>query len=177
MDEAELRAWLAEYHADAFGWALSCCRGNVHEAADCLQSAYLEVLRGRARFEGRSSFKTWLFAVIRRVAAGERRKAWWRRHLLAGHVDRTKTDRDGAGENPEPFRAEEGTALTEALAALSSRQRELLHLVFYQELTIEKAAEILGISLGSARTHYERGKVALRRRLAAPGEGSTDEKF
>jgi RNA polymerase sigma-70 factor (ECF subfamily) len=40
-----------------------------------------------------------------------------------------------------------------------------LHLVFYQDLTIAAAADVLGISLGSARVHYERGKAQLRRHL------------
>jgi RNA polymerase sigma-70 factor (ECF subfamily) len=34
--------------------------------------------------------------------------------------------------------------------------------VFYQEMSIAAAAEVLGVSLGTARTHYERGKARLR---------------
>ena len=45
----------------------------------------------------------------------------------------------------------------------------MLHLVFYQDLTIADAAEILGVSVGSARTHYERGKAQLRRLLGENG--------
>ena len=56
------------------------------------------------------------------------------------------------------------------LALLSRRQRELLHLVFYQELTVEEAGCVLHISVGTARTHYERGKARLRELLSRAGE-------
>jgi RNA polymerase sigma factor (sigma-70 family) len=69
------------------------------------------------------------------------------------------------------IRDETSRELIAALSRLSSRQREVLHLVFYQELTIAAAAEILGISLGSARAHYERGKAKLRLIL---GDNGTD---
>jgi RNA polymerase sigma-70 factor (ECF subfamily) len=56
-----------------------------------------------------------------------------------------------------------------ALRRLPARQRDLLHLVFYQDLSIGEAADVLGVSIGTARTHYERGKARLRRLLGEEG--------
>ncbi len=53
-----------------------------------------------------------------------------------------------------------------SMDALTARQREILHLVFYQELSVQEAAEVLGMPVGTARTHYERGKTRLRAMLA-----------
>ena len=164
-DPADLDAELASHHAAAYGWALTCCRWDTDLAADVVQSACLAVLDGKARFGGHSSFRTWLFGVIRRVASSERRRALFRRLVPL---------RLGSGEPEDHARRadlalvhdEEIGQLRAALAALPARQREVLHLVFYQDLTIEEAGEIMGVSLGTARTHYERGKAALRRRLA-----------
>ena len=53
----------------------------------------------------------------------------------------------------------------QALERLPARQRETLHLVFYQDLSLREAAEVMSISIGSARQHYERGKKRLREAL------------
>src|SRR6202521_2014344 len=82
MDDVELRRQLERAHADCFGWAMACCGRDRDDAEEVLQTVYLTVLDGRAHYDGRSTFRTWLFGVIRRTAASERRKGWLRGLLL-----------------------------------------------------------------------------------------------
>lgn len=162
MDSAALNGELERLHALSHGWALSCCAYNPSEAADVLQTVYLKILEGRARFDGRSSFKTWLFAVIRTTAAEERRRHW----LRLKHLDALVRERFGTAQEAEIGTDSElsdfSVGFQLALSRLPKRQREVLHLVFYQGLTIQEAASVMAVSLGSARTHYERGKRRLR---------------
>ncbi|HVR10867.1 MAG TPA: RNA polymerase sigma factor [Thermoanaerobaculia bacterium] len=160
---------LEELHPASFGWALACCRWDREEAEEVLQTTYLKVLDGRARFADRSSFRTWLFAVIHRTAAERRRGQWFR--LLATTRWLNGRVREAPAPSPEALAgdSEDALALRQALRELPARQREVLHLVFYQDLTVEAAARVLGISAGSARTHYHRGKETLRGTLAFRG--------
>jgi RNA polymerase sigma-70 factor (ECF subfamily) len=165
MDLPELRAKIEENHADCYAWALRCCDNRIEEAEDVLQSTYLKILDGRACFGEQSSFKTWIFSVIRNTALDEHRRRWLRRLGLLRYENNGKED----CRHPQPAesldRSQRQVLFRKVLAKLPRRQREVLHLVFYQELTLQEAAVVMGVSVGSARTHYDRGKQRLRQDL------------
>ena len=166
---ADLDDELARHHRAAFGWALACCRWDPAAAEDVLQTAYLKLLDGRARFAGHSDFKTFLFGVIRRTASETRRRRAVRAALTLGMLPEENEARVEQAGTRHIVREERSRELIAALSRLSSRQRDVLHLVFYQDLTIAAAANVMGISVGSARVHYERGKAQLRRLLGDNG--------
>lgn len=153
MDES-LAQQLVALHPKSFGWALALCRWDRPEAEETLQMTYEKVFDGRARFDGRSSLKTWLYAVIRRTAADRRRRRWlgWLRLAEVPEGD----------PPPQPASIVEGreraAQVRGALGRLPGRQREVLDLVFYHDLTVEQAARVMGVSVGSARRHYDRAK-------------------
>ena len=160
MELAELRLQLEELHTASFGWALSCCRQNYAEAEEVLQTVYLKILQGKASFDGQSKLQTWLFAVIRNTAISERRKS-----LVRSIATPPFENTIDARSQIELERSEVQQRFQAALQRLPARQRETLHLVFYQELSLSEAAQVMSISIGSARQHYERGKKRLRELL------------
>ncbi len=166
MNSAALRQELEACHGKSFSWALNCCDRDRRVAEEVLQTVYLKVLEGRARFDGHSAFTTWLFAVIRRTALEARR----RRALLAFRLvpleDSDAMVTDAPGPDEETQHGERRALLARVLHRLSRRQREVLLLVFYHDHTVEEAAAVMDIGVGSARTHYARGKQRLRELLS-----------
>jgi RNA polymerase sigma-70 factor (ECF subfamily) len=167
LQTTDLRAELEQLHQAGFGWALHCCRRNHAQAEEVLQTVYLKILQGKACYRSESSVKTWLFAVIRKTAISERRK-----HLIHAlksmAVIRPET-RQPAQPDAELERSEMQRRFQRVLMRLPLRQRETLHLVFYQDLSLSEAAEVMNVSVGTARQHYERGKKRLREALDQEG--------
>ncbi len=163
MDETELRNLLVTLHSASFAWAMSCCRDR-ELVEDVLQSVYVKLLDGHAPHEGGSSFRTWLFAVIRNAVRDKQRKRWWSRvlrlefELLAEVADSTP------GVHPTD-EEDELKIVRAALGKLPERQRQVAHLVFYEDLTVEDAANVMGVTVGTARQHYARAKKSLKNML------------
>ena len=160
----EIEREIEQLHAASFGWAMSCCGRNHQDAEEILQDVYVKILEGKARFDGRSSLKTWLFAVIRRTAAAQARRRMLH-DLLTAKWARRELDPISEPADSAAQHSEISAALIEALRKLAQRQREVLELVFYHDMTIEQAAAAMHVSLGSARVHYDRGKKQLLAKL------------
>jgi RNA polymerase sigma-70 factor, ECF subfamily len=160
---------VAVFHEDAFSWAVSCCAGDIEAGEDTLQECYVKVVTGRATFAGRSSLKTWWLAVVRITALEQRRGHQRWRRMAEAFRDWVATLGGGLPEPPvtDPAAPPDAGQLAAALARLPPRQAEILHLVFQQELSVSDSAAVMGISVGSARQHYERAKKRLRQELAA----------
>lgn len=166
MDIGELKAELETLHSASFGWALHCCRRDRGEAEEVLQTVYLKILEGKACFRGDASLKTWLFAVIRKTAIGEHRRNLLRKLRWSDSAEQTAATVAPPEQPGVAFEKSEAQAVFQnALKRLPRRQREALHLIFYQDLSLSEAAEVMGISIGSVRQHYDRGKTRFREYL------------
>ncbi|MBT8048460.1 MAG: sigma-70 family RNA polymerase sigma factor [Xanthomonadales bacterium] len=172
MERDQIETELQRLHPETFGWALACCGRNRSEAEDVMQLAYVKVLEGRAEFDGRSSFRTWLFGVVRLTAAERRRRHAVRHRLLKLFFVRS-LEADVPGPESAIDYSARSKKLVDGMTRLSRRQSEVLQLAFYHEMTIEQVAALLGMSIGSARTHYARGKQNLALMLRKAEQGTT----
>ena len=162
------RQALADLHEGAFGWALSLTGYDAQAAEDVMQQAYLALVDGSARFDGEASLKTWLYAVIRNAARRHQRRHRQEARRVSPMGDAEFVDDGQSAEADEP--QTQWPALRRAITELPDRQRQVLELVIDAEFTVEEAARVMGVSVGSARTHYHRAKQTLRRQLESSDE-------
>ena len=169
-ETADVRAQLAAHHVSAFAWAMACCGRRREEAEDVLHDAYAKVHGDGARFDGRSSFKTWLFGVIAHTARSRERRERLRALLVATRAFRMEAPSPSPRPDEEAEAGDRRERTRLALGRLSRRQRDALLLVFYHDLSVEEAASVMGVSVGSARVHYQRGKGRLAALLSEERE-------
>ncbi len=154
------RSALEAMHGQVFGWALSRCDYEQAVAEDLVQQAYVELLTGKARFDGASSLKTFVFAVVQNLARSRYRRAASRLRLAGALQAETQDDAT------QPIEPGETSGIWDAVQRLPQRQRDIIELVFCRDLTVEEASRVMGVSTGTGRVHYDRAKKALRGKLA-----------
>lgn len=162
-----LKDELSKLHTDAYGWALSLCEYRDQEAEEILQMAYVRVLEGSAKFEqdGTASLKTWFFAVVRNCAR-ERRRGGQRSVKLVDRILNTQIEDSDSSALDQEFQAKEESAYIMAqIQKLPEKQREVIELTIYRDMTLEEAAKIMCVQLGTAKTHYARAKKILAKTI------------
>jgi RNA polymerase sigma-70 factor (ECF subfamily) len=147
-------------------------------AEEAAQETWMGVVRGVDRFEGRSSFKTWLFSILvnRARTAGVREHRNLPLTDLEPAVDPSRFDATGAWAQPLESWADTddrlvaatwSKCLSDALGDLPARQREIVILRDVEGLPSADVCQVLGISEGNQRVLLHRGRSRLRSKLEA----------
>lgn len=154
---------LEAIHSQLYGWALTRCGFDRSAAEDLMQEAYVAVLSGEARFDNKSSLKTFVFGVVQNLARSRFRQIAVRMRLVTGYA----ADAEEAGAGEAEMDDRESRQVWKAVEALPARQRDVTELVFCREMTIEEASAVMGVSVGTGRVHYDRAKKALAGKLGS----------
>jgi RNA polymerase sigma-70 factor, ECF subfamily len=186
-DEAELVARLRAGDEPAFGVLVAMYQARLLRLAqtvvssravaeEVVQDTWLAVVRGVDRFEGRSSFKTWLFHILmnraRTTAGREHRTAL----LPEGDID-DRFDGSGAWATPPVPWADQvddrlvagrlARRVREILPTLPDAQRQVVVLRDIEGLDPADVASLLGVTDGNQRVLLHRGRARIREQLAA----------
>jgi RNA polymerase sigma factor (sigma-70 family) len=156
---------ITEFHERIFAWFRRLC-GSDEDAADLTQKTFCKVWSSLANYHGRASFNTWLHAIAHHVYVDWRRQ---RNRLDAQSDDWWETC---VAEGPSPFEDAAEREMAHRLYAiveqLGDDQREVIHLHYYQALSLQETADALGIATSTVKYRLRNALEFLQYRLAEP---------
>ena len=132
--------------------------GDWHRADDLLQTAFVKLYVAWPRLRDPAAAEGYARRILVRANVDESRRPWRReRSTLDGH--------DQAAASGATY--EERSTLVDALLRLPPMQRKVVVLRHMLELSVAEAADELGISEGTVKSHTSRGLTALEKALLA----------
>lgn len=127
------------------------------KAEELAQDTFVAILDGAARYQGRGSFRSYLFGTAYNLLLADRRKTAFRT------MEPLQSDPvDPRGAEPEP-----GIWVRDALGSLDDGDREILMLREYEQLSYQEIADLRGIPVNTVRSQLFRARAALRAALVA----------
>ena len=145
-----LEELIACHQISLYTAAFSVCR-NVDDANDVVQDTFIQYYTSKKQFRDKEHLKAWLLRVAINRARDISRSFW-------------KRNRISIEECMEeiPFENQEEHDLLETVMKLPEKYREVIHLYYYEELSVKEISEILRITEGSVKMRLSRGRKFLR---------------
>ncbi len=170
-DRDAFRTLFERYHRRAYALALGVVR-NPDDALDVVQDAFIKAHKYLDKFEGNSSFYTWLYRIVMNLAIDHLRK---HRRVKPVELDESKVE-DGADDAliPRLFGGSPGRALLDkeiraridqALGELSENHRSVLVMRELEGLSYEDMAQAMSCSKGTIMSRLFHARKNMQRRL------------
>jgi RNA polymerase sigma-70 factor, ECF subfamily len=164
-DQGALRALMTRHQVRVFRFIMRRVK-NEAVAEELTNEVFLDVWRNAKSFEGRSNPGTWLLSIAHNRAISslrKRREESWDDDKAGELVD---------GEDTPEVSAQKGdkaAAMRRCLAGLTDDHREIVDLVYYQEMSVSEVSEIVGIPEATVKTRLFYARKKLSELLKAAG--------
>lgn len=159
----QARSALVRKHS---AWIHQRCRqtlANHADASDAAQEVTIKVFRALARFAGRSSLRTWMNVIIRNECMAVLRLR--QKHVLQNHTQallEIHLQQNPPSQAAQDSERELQAVVRQLLSRLSQKNREILQLRFFGELSLEDIGATLSLSLSATKMRLYRAMQQFR---------------
>ncbi|MCL7745741.1 RNA polymerase sigma factor [Halalkalibacter alkaliphilus] len=139
---------------------------SYHDTEELLQDVFFKVARQLGQFEGKSSFKTWIFKIARNVVIDYYRKQKKERQSIS--MDKDVIEHLGGKDESAEVTVLRHLHMDEILKTidkLPSHYQAVLHLRFIEGFSTKETADIMGKSILSVKSTQRRARLALSERM------------
>lgn len=156
---------LGLFYERVFAFLRRLC-GSDQEAADLTQKTFCKVWSSLGSFDGRANFNTWIHSIAHHVYVDWRRKT----NRLAPQSDEWWQACATGDPTPSESAANHDAArrLFALVDQLDEEKRVVIHLHYFQELTLQETADALGIATSTVKYRLRQALDALGAGLAEP---------
>ena len=153
------------YYERVYSYLRRLCAGD-DEAADLTQKTFCKAWSSLGSYQGRSSFSTWLHGIAHHVYVD------WRRQKNFTDAQAEDWWESCAADGPSPFEDAAERDLAQQLYALVEQleegARQTVHLHYYQGLTLNETAEVLGIATSTVKYRLREALNVLKSQAVEP---------
>ncbi len=165
-DESGLVEIIRDYK-DGLILYLTSIVGNIQTAEELAEDTFVLLGTKKPRDKGGSSFKTWLYTIGRNVAIDYLRK--YRKRTFISLDDSAELASEEEEIERAYIRKEQQITVHRAMRRLSPDYRQVLWLVYFEELSSKEAARIMRRSIRSVESLLYRAKKSLKAQLEREG--------
>lgn len=167
-DSLELQAKIDRYSDMLFKIAYLRLQ-NVQDSEDVVQEVFYQFIKREEGFECVEHEKAWLIKVTLNAC----KKVWrnaWNRHRDGGAMEEEVSESDelqprGTGLEEELLQEEKNRQLLSAVRALPAKYRDVIHLFYYEELSVKEIGKVTGRRESTVTSQLTRGRELLRKTL------------
>lgn len=180
-DQRATEDLVRRYQQKAYAIAYHFTDGNMQDAEDFTQEAFLRAFQNLENFRGDSSFYTWFYRILVNVCLdGRRHRNRWQKIFLPWQRDSTEKGLSPE-ERPDPEAHERSLKtisgkelsrdIQESLRSLPEKQRLAFQLKALHGMSIQEVARVMGTAEGTVKSHLFRATQFLREKFKDREEG------
>lgn len=145
-----LEGLMKEYQTNLFVTAFNICK-NAEDAKDVVQDTFIAYMTSNQKFNDEGHIRAWLFRVAINKAKDFNKSFWKRNRMPLEDYMETL-----------PFETKEDSSLFEAVLNLPEKYRVVIHLFYYEDMSIKEISGVMRISESNVKVRLSRGRKLLK---------------